>query len=198
MFLSIDIIFDAHFLQTEFTASNHVSNDCWMVSNQLYPIFGTVRTLLRKKGFNYIARTDDCPCCNDIDVFLGDTMGELPLFYAASDIAFVGGTLVPIGGHNLLEPAALGLPILTGPYLFNTPDIANMFSELGASIQIKDSAELANEVKKLFYDRGEVVQMGRKGRIIVAENKGALPRFLDLMEPLVSQKPKGGKEKHPG
>ena len=160
--------------------------------------FGTVKTLLRKKGFNYIARTDDCPCCNDIDVFLGDTMGELPLFYAASDIAFVGGTLVPIGGHNLLEPAALGLPILTGPYLFNTPDIANMFSELGASIQIKDSAELANEVKKLFYDRGEVVQMGRKGRIIVAENKGALPRFLDLMEPLVSQKFKGGKEKHPG
>ena len=160
--------------------------------------FGTVRTLLRKKGFNYIARTDDCPCCNDIDVFLGDTMGELPLFYAASDIAFVGGTLVPIGGHNLLEPAALGLPILTGPYLFNTSDIANMFSELGASIQIKDSTELADEVKKLFYDRGEAVQMGRKGRIIVAENKGAIPRFLDLMEPLVSQKSKGSKEKHPG
>ena len=73
-----------------------------------------------------------------------------------------------------------------------------MFSELGASIQIKDSTELADEVKKLFYDRGEAVQMGRKGRIIVAENKGAIPRFLDLMEPLVSQKSKGSKEKHPG
>ena len=66
--------------------------------------FGTVKSLLRKKEIEFVSRTDESACPNDTSVFLGDTMGELPMFYAASDVAFVGGTLVPIGGHNLLEP----------------------------------------------------------------------------------------------
>ncbi len=152
---------------------------------------GTVKVLLRKKGFEYISRTDERPCSRDTEVFLGDTMGELPMFYAASDIAFVGGTLAPIGGHNLLEPAALGLPVVTGPHLFNTQDIANMFSELGASVQVQDSAELADALGKLFCDRGEAEKMGSKGRTIVAKNRGALRRLLKLMEPLISKVQEG-------
>jgi len=151
----------------------------------------TVKVLLRKKGFEYISRTDERPCSEDTEVFLGDTMGELPMFYAASDIAFVGGTLAPIGGHNLLEPAALGLPVITGPHLFNTQDIANMFSELGASVQVQDSAELTDALGKLFRDRGEAEKMGSKGRTIVAKNRGALRRLLKLMEPLISKVQEG-------
>ena len=74
--------------------------------------FAQVRELVRKQGFECVARTENRHCEPGTEVFLGDTMGELPLFYAASDIAFVGGSLVPIGGHNLLEPAALGLPVI--------------------------------------------------------------------------------------
>ena len=153
--------------------------------------FGTVRSLLRRKDFNFVSRTDEKPCPKDVGVFLGDTMGELPMFYAASDIAFVGGTLVPIGGHNLLEPAALGLPIVTGPYLFNTQDIANMFSELGAFVQVEDATGLAAALNRLFRDRDETEKMASKGRTILAENKGALQRLLDLMEPLISKVKEG-------
>ena len=149
--------------------------------------FGTVGSLLRKKDIEFVSRTDDIPCPRDIGVFLGDTMGELPMFYAASDIAFVGGTLVPVGGHNLLEPAALGLPIVTGPHLFNTQDIANMFSELGAFIQVQDAAGLSAALERLFRDRSEAENMANKGRTILAQNKGALQRLLDLMEPLISK-----------
>ena len=77
--------------------------------------FATVRTLLHKEGFRFVSRTDGLPCTSDTEVYLVDTMGEVPLFYAAANVAFVGGTLVPIGGHNLLEPAALGRPVITGP-----------------------------------------------------------------------------------
>ncbi len=149
--------------------------------------FGAVKSLLRKAEVKFVSRTDERPCARDTVVFVGDTMGELPMFYAASDIAFVGGTLVPIGGHNLLEPAALGLPIVTGPHLFNTQDIANMFSELGAFVQVQDATELSAALKTLFRDRDEAQKMASKGRTILVDNKGALQRLLDLMEPLISK-----------
>ncbi len=153
--------------------------------------FGTVKSLLRKNEFAFVSRTDEIPCVSDTSIFLGDTMGELPMFYAASDIAFVGGTLVPVGGHNLLEPAALGLPILTGPYLYNTQDIANMFSEVGAFIQVQDGIELAAALERLFHDRDEAERMASKGRKILTDNRGALQQLLNLMEPLISKVQKG-------
>jgi 3-deoxy-D-manno-octulosonic-acid transferase len=153
--------------------------------------FASVKSLLKKKQIEFISRTDNMPCPMDTSVFLGDTMGELPMFYAASDIAFVGGTLVPIGGHNLLEPASLGLPIVTGPHLFNTQDIANMFSELGAFVQVRNATELAAALGSLFRDRDEAEKMADKGRQILAENRGALQRLLNLMEPLISKVEEG-------
>lgn len=153
--------------------------------------FGTVKSVLRKNELEFVSRTDEIRCPSDGSVFLGDTMGELPMFYAASDIAFVGGTLVPVGGHNLLEPAALGLPVITGPHLFNTQDIANMFSEVGAFIQVQDGIELAAALQRLFHDRDEAERMASKGRKILTENRGALQRLLNLMEPLISKVQKG-------
>lgn len=147
--------------------------------------FETVKALVRKHRFKNISRTEGRACLDDTEVFIGDTMGELPMFYAACDIAFVGGTLVPVGGHNLLEPAALGRPVVTGPYLFNAQDIADMFSEFGASIQVRNSKELADALKRLFYDRAGAVLMGEKGRSIVTNNRGALQRLLELLEPLI-------------
>ncbi|MEQ8205589.1 MAG: lipid IV(A) 3-deoxy-D-manno-octulosonic acid transferase, partial [Woeseia sp.] len=105
--------------------------------------FAGVESYLERRQLAFVTRTSGQDCMADTTVFLLDTMGELPLFYAASDVAFVGGTLVPVGGHNLLEPASLGVPVVTGPYLFNTQEIANMFAAVGASLIVEDAKELS-------------------------------------------------------
>ena len=147
--------------------------------------FATVRTYLHKEGFRAVSRTDGLPCTPDTEVLLVDTMGELPLFYAAADVAFVGGTLVPIGGHNLLEAAALGRPVITGPYLFNTQDIANMFERLGASVTVNNAGQLGIAVADLFGDPQMSKDIGSRGLEIVRQNRGSLDRLLTLLEPLV-------------
>jgi len=149
--------------------------------------FPAVAGIVRKSGFRMWRRTDGGDCPRDVDVFLGDTMGELPMFYAASDVAFVGGTLVAVGGHNLLEPGALGLPVVTGPHLFNTQDIADLFSDVGASIVVQNAEQLAATVSPLLGDPSAARRMGRKGRQIVTTNRGALKRLMVLLNPLVAQ-----------
>jgi 3-deoxy-D-manno-octulosonic-acid transferase len=149
--------------------------------------FAAVRTYLHKEGCRFVARTDGLPCTSDTEVFLVDTMGEVPLFYAACDVAFVGGTLVPVGGHNLLEPAALGRPVITGPYLFNTQDIANMFERLGASIVVNNAGQLGNAVADLFAAPNVAADIGARGMEIVRQNRGSLERLLTLLEPLVGE-----------
>ena len=147
--------------------------------------FQGVRDLIDKRRLGVVARTDGKPCSASTQVFLGDTMGELTLFYAASDVAFVAGSLVPIGGHNLLEPAALGLPLLSGPYVFNAQDIADMFVAKGACRLVKDADELATEVSRLLSDPGSAERLGDAGRDILERNRGALARLMAMIEPLV-------------
>lgn len=147
--------------------------------------FDSVRQLLQRQGIEYVARTDDTPVPASAAVFLGDTMGEVPLFYSASDVAFVGGTLVPVGGHNLLEPAALGLPVVTGPHLFNTQEIADMFDRLGALTLVNDEVQLASAVAGLLRNPDEARRLGNAGHAIVLDNRGALQRLLELVAPLM-------------
>jgi 3-deoxy-D-manno-octulosonic-acid transferase len=147
--------------------------------------FQGVRELIDKRRLGVIARTDGKPCNASTQVFLGDTMGELTLFYAASDVAFVAGSLVPIGGHNLLEPAALGLPLLSGPHVFNAQDIADMFVAKGACRLVTDADELAAEVSRLLSDPDSAARLGDAGRDILERNRGALARLMAMIEPLV-------------
>jgi 3-deoxy-D-manno-octulosonic-acid transferase len=147
--------------------------------------FQGVREMIDKRRLGVVARTDGKPCLASTQVFLGDTMGELTLFYAASDVAFVAGSLVPIGGHNLLEPAALGLPLLSGPHVFNAQDIADMFVAKGACRLVKDADELAAEVSRLLSDPDSAARLGDAGRDILERNRGALARLLAMIEPLV-------------
>jgi len=149
--------------------------------------FPSVRTMLHKEGRRFISRTDGLPCTSDIDVFFGDTMGEVPLFYAASNVAFVGGTLVEVGGHNLLEPAALGRPVVTGPHLYNTQDIADKFEKLGASITVNNAGQLGSAIADLFADPDTANDIGSRGRDIVQQNRGSLQRLLEMVEPLISK-----------
>ncbi|MCH7821343.1 MAG: lipid IV(A) 3-deoxy-D-manno-octulosonic acid transferase [Proteobacteria bacterium] len=148
--------------------------------------FEAVRKMISQQKFSCVSRTDGRACDQSIDVFLGDTMGELPLLYAASDVAFVGGSLVPIGGHNLLEPAALGLPVISGPHVFNAQEIADMFVELGACRMVHDAAELAAAVAEFFADPSKASELGSQGRAIVQRNRGALERLFGLLDPLIA------------
>jgi 3-deoxy-D-manno-octulosonic-acid transferase len=149
--------------------------------------FDSVRQLLERQQLQFVSRTSGRPVDAASQVFLGDTMGELPLFYAASDVAFVGGTLVPIGGHNLLEPAALGLPVVTGPHLFNTQDIADMFVNIGALTRVSDPEQLAIAVTRLLSDAETAKRLGKLGLDIVISNRGALDRLLRLLDPLIAE-----------
>jgi 3-deoxy-D-manno-octulosonic-acid transferase len=119
----------------------------------------------------------------DTQVLLVDTIGELAAFYASADVAFVGGSLVPIGGHNLLEPAALGLPVLTGPSHFNSQEIALLLLRRGAALQVADPIELAAVLQRLFDEPAERRRIGGIGTSIVEANRGSVERLLALIEP---------------
>jgi len=150
--------------------------------------FAQVASLIGKAGLTAVTRSSRRPCTASDRVYLGDSMGELMTFYAAADVAFVGGSLVPrIGGHNLLEPAALGLPVLTGPHFFNAPDIAALMIADGAAQVTTASDEIAACVVSLFSDPAERQRRGGAGQRVVENNRGTLMRVLDLIEPLMAE-----------
>jgi 3-deoxy-D-manno-octulosonic-acid transferase len=120
-------------------------------------------------------------------VLLGDSVGELAALYAAADAAFVGGSLVPIGGHNLLEPAALGVPVLTGPYTANSKDLAHVLVKRGGAVVVGNSKELADVLRRLLADPAERELMGTAAREFVEEQRGSVARLIDLIEPLLAR-----------
>lgn len=144
--------------------------------------FSTVSTLCERKGFSVVRRTEKRNCDSTTQVFVGDTLGDLLIFYAASDVAFVGGSLVQTGGHNVLEPAALGLPVITGPNTFNFAEISKAMREAGALQQVEDSEQLAAAVVDLLTHPETRQAMGEKGKKMVAENRGSLGRLIELVK----------------
>lgn len=148
--------------------------------------FGAVAGLLQRAGMATVTRSSGESCRPETRVFLGDSMGELTMFYAAADVAFVGGSLVRVGGHNLLEPAALGLPSITGPYNFNAPDIADLLIEQGATSVARDAREIAAEVLRLLADPADRRRRGELAREALESNRGAVNRLLALVEPLAA------------
>ncbi len=148
--------------------------------------FEAVRGLLRRRGHSFAQRSaGEVPDASQ-PVYLVDTLGELQMFYAATDVAFVGGSLVPIGGHNLLEPAVLGLPILSGPHTQNAQDIADLLSESGALAIVQDAPELGLRVTECFDDPAAARDAGSRGRAAVASSRGAVGRLVAMVAPLLS------------
>jgi 3-deoxy-D-manno-octulosonic-acid transferase len=147
--------------------------------------FDAVRELARRREHRVVSRTDERAADEDTTVFLGDTMGEMMLFYAASDIAFVGGSLVPIGGHNLLEPAAVGVPVITGPHGFNAEEIAERFVDEKACRLVDGPDALAGTVAELLRDESAAAELVGNASRILEKNRGALERLLELVRPLI-------------
>ena len=115
-------------------------------------------------------------------ILLGDTMGELLLFYAAADVAFIGGSLVPLGGQNLLEAAVVGTPVVFGPSMYNFSDISRMALERGAGRQVRDAEELAFVLGDYLENAAARRAAGQAGRLMVTENRGALIKTLMLLK----------------
>jgi len=151
--------------------------------------FNDVATLCRQREFSTVRRSEQQPCQPETAVFLGDSMGELLRFYAAADIAFVGGSLVATGGHNVLEPALLGLPVLFGPHMFNFTEASERLLQAQAAWQVADAGELAAAVDRLLADPELRQAAGQSGRAVVERHRGALTALLSLIETLLS----GGK-----
>ena len=151
--------------------------------------FGEVASQLVSRGVRFVRRsqTPVAGALEEAEILLLDTLGELLDFYAAADVAFVGGSLVPIGGHNLLEPAALGLPILTGPNNSNSLEAARQLVANGAAQIVQGPQDLGEKVAALFGEPDTRTRMGAAGRDFVEANKGALAKLLGLIVPLIEQ-----------
>ncbi len=144
--------------------------------------FAKVAAMVRKRDLTLAYRTKPESWQPHVNVFLGDTLGELTLFYAASDVAFVGGSLVPTGGHNLLEPAALGVPSLTGPHMHNFVEISALMHKAQAAKTVTTERELAEGVLYWLQNNQQRVKAGEQGKQVVEQNRGALQAHLNLFE----------------
>lgn len=140
--------------------------------------FDAVFERCQRQGFSTRRRSTGEALQASDQVLLGDTMGELLFLYALADIAFVGGSLVANGGHNLLEPAALGKPVLSGPHLFNFLEIAAQLRTAGALSEVTDADSLAQRVAQLWREPEAVQAMRDAGLTVMQVNQGALARLL--------------------
>lgn len=149
--------------------------------------FNSVFELCRREGFATVRRSSGESVEAQTQVLLGDTMGELLFLYALADSAFVGGSLVPNGGHNLLEPAALAKPVLSGPHLFNFLEIAAKLRDAAALEEVDDAQGLAVAVQRLFELPQDAQRMAQAGLTVMQLNQGALQRLLDGLARLIAR-----------
>ena len=127
-----------------------------------------------------------CPIASD-DIVLGDTMGELLLLLGAADIALIGGSLVPHGGHNVLEASVWGVPVVTGPHMFNFVEISELLTRAGAMTVLPEGVDLGEMLADLLADVPRRKQMGAAGQRVVAANRGALEQQLALIRQCVTR-----------
>jgi 3-deoxy-D-manno-octulosonic-acid transferase len=145
-----------------------------------------VERLLAKAGVPCVRRSRlPATPAREGGAILLDTMGELARLYAAASLVFVGGSLIPHGGQNILEPAAYGRPVLHGPHMGNFAEMRDRFQEARAAVQVSDTASLLRALETLLDDPTEAERMGKAGREIVAANRGATERTAALVDALL-------------
>lgn len=146
--------------------------------------FTKVAELCQKEKFNTVLRTElentDSSSLKNMDILLGNTIGEMLLFLASAQVAFIGGSLIPQGGHNILEPAALYIPVITGPHMFNFQKIYEEFIHSECIITVEDAASLAQAVTTFFSDPILCEEYASLGFKIIETNQGALEKHLNI------------------
>lgn len=157
--------------------------DCLLVLVPRHPERADeIDQLCRRRGYRVLRRTREQPLDVPQDIYLVDTLGELTQFYAACDVAFIGGSLVPVGGHNMIEAAALGVTVVYGPYLFNFQEISSQLLEHDAARKVENSDELAQVITQLLGDANLRHKLGENGRNFVESSRGALQRLLRVID----------------
>jgi len=149
--------------------------------------FAEVRTLVESAGFPCLRRTNLEPgAWRDGEVVLLDTLGELAQLYPLASVVFVGGSLVPSGGHNILEPAVAGKPVIVGPHMQNFQEIAEKFRAEEALLQVRSAEDLAREVISLLTDEPRRRSLGERAKSLVDRNRGALRSTIEGLAGLVA------------
>jgi 3-deoxy-D-manno-octulosonic-acid transferase len=172
-----EIILDA------FRALRKSDDNCLLVIVPRHPErFDSVYELCAGEGWNVIRRSSGQAPGPRQDIVLGDTMGELLVLLSLATVAVIGGSLVEHGGHNVLEASAWGVPVVTGPHMFNFAEISDLLVEAGAMLMLERPGELGQCLSDLFMDQTRREQMGLAGQQVVAQNRGAKKQLLDLID----------------
>jgi 3-deoxy-D-manno-octulosonic-acid transferase len=149
--------------------------------------FEVVADLIRQRGIAWSRRSDRRPVDGETGVFLGDSMGEMAAYYAACDLAFVGGSLLPHGGQNLIEAAAAGRPVLVGPHTWNFREAAEQAVLAGAAIRVGSGEEILTEARRLYAHPEVRARMGEAGQQFARRNRGATARVMAMLESVLAK-----------
>jgi 3-deoxy-D-manno-octulosonic-acid transferase len=147
--------------------------------------FNAVEEIMKRRGLSCVRRTRLCKSGN---VLLLDTIGELAAVFQYATVVFMGGSLVSTGGHNILEPARHCKPIVFGPHMENFRDMARLFIEAKAAVQIQNAAQLGPAIEKLLSNPERASELGRNARAVVLQNTGATDRVLQFFQPVEARR----------
>jgi 3-deoxy-D-manno-octulosonic-acid transferase len=143
--------------------------------------FKSVQKLAEDRKLNTVMRSGQAFCNRQTDVYIADTMGELKMLYAASDLAFVGGSMVPVGGHNILEPLAAGVPVMFGPHMINFQEISDNVLMAKAAVQVSSTVELVEVLTKIHQDAQFKQELVTRGTAFLQANQGATEAICSLL-----------------
>jgi 3-deoxy-D-manno-octulosonic-acid transferase len=157
-------------------------SECLLVIVPRHPErFVEVAQLAQSLGFKVQLRSDQQPVKTETQVWIGDSMGELFAYYQAADLVFIGGSLLPLGGQNLIEPASVGIPVLMGPSTFNFTDASEKAFSAGAAIQVMDADELVVKINQLMNDLPMRETMQQAALKFSAAHRGASQRIVSML-----------------
>ena len=147
--------------------------------------------LISQYGFRFCRRSEFSQGnvaseISQAQIILGDSMGEMPTYYAASDIAYIGGSLLPFGGQNLIEACAVGTPVLIGPHTFNFAQAAEMAVQAGAAIRVQDVKQLLETAEQLLQHTEQLAQMSLAAKQFVSDNQGATEKTVALIKQMMA------------
>ncbi len=178
---------EAIFLEIYRTLKQHIPELLLLIVPRHPERFADVHKLCQQQGLSVVLRTSTEVCSQDTNVYLADTMGELKMLYATADVAFVGGSMVPVGGHNILEAAAVGVPVMFGPYMANFKEIARSVLSWQAAVQCQNTEDIVKTLVELYQQPSYRKSLVEKGREFLLNNQGAVARIYAVLDESIAK-----------
>jgi 3-deoxy-D-manno-octulosonic-acid transferase len=154
--------------------------------------FDEIAGMLARRGLRYRRRSENKDIPAETQVVLGDSMGEMFAYYAACDLAYIGGSLLPFGGQNLIEACSVGTPVLIGQHTFNFADATKLAIEAGAAVRVSDATELMLVAQRLLNDDSALAVMSQKGAHFVTAHRGATEKAMRVIDKVLAERKKAG------